>query len=162
MSDKAVSFSPGALEELAIYKEAVSRLVAITVQAFVTDDLELASHVEPLEEVVDYLTDELQARHIKRLQEGACTLELGFIWMDVLTSMERIADHCSNIAVSMIELSHDSLDQHAFLQGFRKEHLFTVMYDQFKADYSLPALPVSDYAEQLSLEETLTGEVLAD
>ena len=62
----------------------------------------------------------------------------------------------------MFELSHDSLDQHAVLQGFRKEHLFAVMYDQFKADYRLPALPVSDYAEQLSLEETLTGEVLAD
>lgn len=155
MSDKAVSFSPGALEELAIYKEAVSRLVAITVQAFVTDDLELASHVEPLEEVVDYLTDELQARHIKRLQEGACTLELGFIWMDVLTSMERIADHCSNIAVSMIELAHDSLDQHAYIQNFRKEAIFKSMYEQYKARYPLPALPVSDYDNPLSLNGEL-------
>ncbi|HZK41523.1 MAG TPA: Na/Pi cotransporter family protein [Clostridia bacterium] len=162
MSDKQICFSDAAISELAIYKQAVGQLLDTTVEAFIKEDLELATHVEPLEEVVDELTDELQARHVQRLQDGRCTLELGFVLMDVLTSMERIADHCSNIAVSMIELSHDSLDQHAFLQGFRKEHLFTVMYDQFKADYSLPALPVSDYAEQLSLDETMTGEVLAD
>ena len=162
MSDKQICFSDAAISELAIYKQAVGQLLDTTVEAFIKEDLELATHVEPLEEVVDELTDELQARHVQRLQDGRCTLELGFVLMDVLTSMERIADHCSNIAVSMIELSHDSLDQHAFLQGFRKEHLFAVMYDQFKADYRLPALPVSDYAEQLSLEETLTGEVLAD
>jgi phosphate:Na+ symporter len=138
-----------------IYKQAVGRLLHTTVQAFVTDDLELATHVEPLEEVVDELTDELQARHVQRLQDGRCTLELGFILMDVLTSMERIADHCSNIAVSMIELSRDSLDQHAFLQSFRKEHMFAVMYEQYRSNYELPALPVSDYEQQLSLDDTV-------
>lgn len=156
MSDKAVCFSQAAIEELAIYKEAVRRLVEITVQAFVRHDLELAFHVEPLEEVVDYLTDELQARHIKRLQDGHCTLQLGFIWMDVLTSMERIADHCSNIAVSMIELAHDSLDQHAFIKRFRQENIFKSMYEEYKSRYPLPDLPQSDYKEQLSLEEDLT------
>ncbi|MDD4186775.1 MAG: Na/Pi cotransporter family protein [Eubacteriales bacterium] len=155
MSDKQVCFSQSAVSEVEIYKQAVGRLLHTTVQAFVTDDLELATHVEPLEEVVDELTDELQARHVQRLQDGRCTLELGFILMDVLTSMERIADHCSNIAVSMIELSRDSLDQHAFLQSFRKEHMFAVMYEQYRSNYELPALPVSDYEQQLSLDDTV-------
>lgn len=151
MSDKKVCFSEAAIQELAIYKDAVSRLLDLTVQAFTDNDLELATHVEPLEEVIDSLTDELQARHVKRLQAGYCTLELGFIWMDVLTSMERIADHCSNIAVSMIELSHDSLEQHAFLNTFRTEEMFKTMHSQFQAEFELPELPLSDYAGQISL-----------
>ena len=156
MHDKQLSFSDAALSELAVYKQAVCRLLDTTVEAFVNDDLELATHIEPLEEVVDDLTDALQARHVQRLQDGCCTLEPGFILVDILTSMERIADHCSNIAVSMIELSKDRLGQHAFLQSFRKEHMFEVMYKQYKANYPLPTLPTSDYASQLSLEETLT------
>lgn len=160
MSDKQICFSDSAISELAIYKEAVNQLVDIMVESFVKDDLALASHVEPLEEVVDELTDELQARHVQRLQDGRCTLELGFVLMDVLTSMERIADHCSNIAVSMIELSHDSLDQHAFLQSFRKEDMFKVRYQEYKGHYLLPPLPGSDYAEQLSLEEAMAERPL--
>jgi phosphate:Na+ symporter len=120
--------------------------------------MELAMHVEPLEEVIDNLTDELQARHVQRLQDGRCTLELGFVYMDILTSMERIADHCSNIAVSMIELSRDSLDHHAFLQSFRKEEMFGLMFEDYKSSYQLPGLPQSDYAEQLSLEETIADQ----
>jgi len=76
--------------------------------------------------------------------------------MDILTSMERIADHCSNIAVSMIELSRDSLDHHAFLQSFRKEQMFSLMFEEYKSSYLLPALPQSDYAEQLSLEDSIS------
>lgn len=162
MSDKQIYFSEAATDELTIYKQAVTRLIDRTVEAFVEGDLELATHVEPLEEVIDELTDELQSRHVQRLQEGRCTLELGFVLMDILTSMERMADHCSNIAANMIELSHDSLDQHAFLQGFRKEHLFAVMYQQYREDYRLPALASSDYAEQLSLKEALAGETPSD
>ena len=155
MNDKQIVFSDSAVDELALYTLAVDRLIDITVQTFVDNDLELAMHVEPLEEVIDDLTDELQARHIHRLQDGRCTLELGFVYMDILTSMERIADHCSNIAVSIIELSRDSMDHHAFLQSFRKEEMFSVMYEQYKSDYRLPPLPQSDYAEQLALDETV-------
>jgi phosphate:Na+ symporter len=156
MSEKQIVFSDAAIDELAVYTLAVNRLIDTTVQAFVNDDLELALHVEPLEEVIDDLTDELQARHIQRLQDGRCTLELGFVYMDILTSMERIADHCSNIAVSMIELSRDSLDHHAFLQSFRKEQMFSLMFEEYKSSYLLPALPQSDYAEQLSLEDSIS------
>ena len=158
MNEKQIVFSDAAIDELAVYTLAVNRLIDITVQAFVNDEMELAMHVEPLEEVIDNLTDELQARHVQRLQDGRCTLELGFVYMDILTSMERIADHCSNIAVSMIELSRDSLDHHAFLQSFRKEEMFGLMFEDYKSSYQLPGLPQSDYAEQLSLEETIADQ----
>ena len=155
MAEKQIIFSEGAVEELAVYTLALNQLIDITVQAFVQDDLELATHVEPLEEVIDDLTDELQARHVQRLQVGQCTLELGFVFMDILTSMERMADHCSNIAVSMIELSRDSLDHHAFLQNYRKEQSFAQLFEGYKEIYQIPQLSKSDYAGQLSLEETL-------
>lgn len=155
MHDKQIRFSDAAISELAIYKRAVSDLLDTMVKAFSNDDLELAMQVEPLEEVIDGLTDELQARHVRRLQDGCCTIELGFILIDTLTSMERIADHCSNIAVSMIELSRESLDHHAFLQSFRAEEAFRIMFEQYKKNYELPALPASDYAGQLSMEEAL-------
>ncbi|MFA5585200.1 MAG: Na/Pi cotransporter family protein [Saccharofermentanales bacterium] len=160
MAEKQIIFSEGAVEELAVYTLALNQLIDITVQAFVQDDLELATHVEPLEEVIDDLTDELQARHVQRLQVGQCTLELGFVFMDILTSMERMADHCSNIAVSMIELSRDSLDHHAFLQSYRKEQSFARLFEGYKEIYQIPQLSKSDYAGQLSLEETLpqTGD----
>lgn len=154
MHDKQLCFSDAALSELAIYKEAVTKLLDIMIRAFVADDLELAMHVEPLEEVIDLLTDELQARHILRQQDGRCTLELGFVFMDILTNMERIADHCSNVAVSMVELSRDSLDHHAFLNSFRKEQMFSVMFEDYRSKYLLPDLPLSDYAQQMTWEET--------
>ncbi len=155
MQDGQIRFSDAATGELAVYKQAVCRLLDTMVEAFVNDDLELATHIEPLEEVVDYLTDEIQSRHVHRLQDGYCMLEPGIILVDILTSMERIADHCSNIAVGMIEMSEDSLGQHAYLQRFRKEEVFEVMYEEFKANYPLPPPVISDYAGQLSLEETL-------
>lgn len=154
MHDKQLCFSDAALVELGIYKEAVTKLLDTMIRAFVADDLELAMHVEPLEEVIDLLTDELQARHILRQQDGRCTLELGFVLMDILTNMERIADHCSNVAVSMVELSRDSLDHHAFLNSFRKEQMFSVMFEEYRSDYLLQDLPLSDYAQQMTWEET--------
>lgn len=155
MEEKQIVFSEAAVDELAVYVMAVNHLIDITVQAFVQDNLALATHVEPLEEVIDEMTDELQSRHVQRLQNGRCTLELGFVYMDVLTSMERLADHCSNIAVSMIELSRDSLDHHAFLQSYRKEQVFATLFERYKSEYQLPPLPRSDYSEQLSLDEAV-------
>jgi phosphate:Na+ symporter len=129
----------------------------MTVQAFIDDDLNLAARVEPLEEVIDGLNDELRVRHVKRLQDGRCTLELGFIFNDVLTGMERIADHCSNIAVCMIELSRESLDHHVFLRTLEDSDDFHEMVAQYRQNYLLPEIQISEYAEQISLEESLAN-----
>lgn len=91
----------------------------LALEAFLQDDLTLAAQVEPLEQVVDTLKEQLRTRHILRLQRGECTIELGFVWSDLLTSLERVADHCSNIAGCVIEMAHDSLGVHEYLDGVK-------------------------------------------
>jgi len=157
MYDKRITFSETALNELAVQERALQDLLDMTVQAFIDDDLNLAARVEPLEEVIDGLNDELRVRHVKRLQDGRCTLELGFIYNDVLTGMERIADHCSNIAVCMIELSRESLDHHVFLRTLEDSDDFHEMVAQYRQNYLLPEIQISEYAEQISLEESLAN-----
>ena len=157
MYDKRITFSETALNELAVQERALQDLLDMTVQAFIDDDLNLAARVEPLEEVIDGLNDELRVRHVKRLQDGRCTLELGFIFNDVLTGMERIADHCSNIAVCMIELSRESLDHHVFLRTLEDSDDFHEMVAQYRQNYLLPEIQISEYAEQISLEESLAN-----
>ena len=157
MYDKKIIFSDAALNELAVKERALQDLLDMTVQAFRDDDLELAARVEPLEEVIDGLNDELRARHVKRLQDGFCTLELGFIFNDILTGMERIADHCSNLAVCMIELSHESLDHHIFLRTLETSEDFLQMVAHYRREYLLPEVQVSEYAGQISLEESLAN-----
>jgi phosphate:Na+ symporter len=157
MYDKKITFSDAALNELAVKERALQDLLDMTVQAFRDDDLELAARVEPLEEVIDGLNDELRARHVKRLQDGFCTLELGFIFNDILTGMERIADHCSNLAVCMIELSHESLDHHIFLRTLETSEDFLQMVAHYRREYLLPEVQVSEYAGQISLEESLAN-----
>ncbi|MGI6158042.1 MAG: Na/Pi cotransporter family protein [Saccharofermentanales bacterium] len=157
LHDKNVSFSDEALAELDVLQRAVNATLDATIQSFETLDLDVAKHIEPLEEVVDILNDELQTRHVRRLQDGRCTLELGFILTDVLTSMERIADHCSNIAVSMLELSHESLDQHAYLQNMKEQDSFNTMVDKYLKDYQLPDVLSTEYATQMTLDEAMSS-----
>ena len=96
--------------------------------------------VEPLEEVVDFLCAELKNRHIARMQRGLCSLEKGFVYLDVLTNLERISDHCSNVAVCLIEMQHDSFDTHEYLSNLKAsgELEYTKLYNMFKQKYSLP------------------------
>ena len=108
MREKSIVFSDDALRELAVLESALAEIVHITVNAFIRNDLSLASRVEPLEELIDDLCDELKLHHVDRLQKGHCTLLNGFLFNDLLTNYERVADHCSNIAVAMIELESDS------------------------------------------------------
>ena len=115
-----MTFSPAGQREIDTLRAAVSEIVTLTVKAFVDNDLAMAAQVEPLEEVIDGLCDEMKLHHIIRLQDGSCTLGQGYVFNDLLTNFERVADHCSNIAVAMIELESDSFDTHEYLNSLRE------------------------------------------
>lgn len=121
MRDKKVSFSSKALQELEVLRRAVRDILRITMDSFGEEDLELARQVEPLEEVIDALNLEIRQRHIKRLRKGKCTIELGFILSDIIIDLERVSDHCSNIAVCLLEISENEFDTHAYLENMRRE-----------------------------------------
>lgn len=115
MHDKSVRFSDEALTEIGVITAAVKNILNMAMDSFLRDDAAAAAHVEPLEQVIDELRATLKNRHITRLQNGECTIELGFIFTDLLTNYERVSDHCSNIAVYTLQLSSDMLDTHKYL-----------------------------------------------
>ena len=117
---------------------AVSEIVDLTSRAFLQDDLTLARQVEPLEQVIDKLKEEMRTRHILRMRQGQCSIEAGFVWADLLTDLERTSDHCSNIAVAIIEVEHNSFDTHRYLNGVKYGNsVFNEIYDQYAQKYSL-------------------------
>ncbi len=138
--EKNLQFSEKATEELRIITNAILEILDITTDAFVDNDMRQAIEVEPLEQVIDGLKAELKKRHIRRLQEGKCTIELGFVHSDILTNYERISDHCSNIAACMIQISEDSMDTHSYLNEVKSsgEPHFTKYYNRFYDRYVLP------------------------
>ena len=121
MYDKKLTFSHEAKEELTILFSALKEILTNTVSAFASNDQTLAKSVEPLEQVIDTIISEIRSRHISRLQKGSCTIELGFVLTDLLTNCERISDHCSNIAVSMIEAAHGTFDTHEYLHKVKTQ-----------------------------------------
>ena len=137
INEKKITFSEKATEDIAIITKAVSEILSLANKAFVEDDLETAKMVEPLEQVIDRLKRKIKNGHIARLRQGDCTMELGFILSDLLTDYARISDHCSNIAVSFIEIAMDSIESHEYLSnikhGGQKE--FSDLYDEFKEKY---------------------------
>ena len=137
--EKNIEFSNAALHELNVMENAVRDILAISVDAFVNNDDALAARVEPLEEIVDGLCDEMKSHHVERLQQGICTLGQGFVFNDLLTNYERVADHCSNIAVAIIELESDSFDTHEYLSSVKemKDSSFARYYEEYKQKYSL-------------------------
>ena len=139
MHDKELTFSESALKDLHVITQAVHDVLDLAVNALIKDDLKLAQMVEPLEQVVDRLKRKIKAGHITRLRQGDCTMELGFILSDLLTNYERVADHCSNIAVCFIEISHDSFETHEYLHQIKdgQESEFKKMYEQYKTKYVL-------------------------
>ena len=136
--DKQVTFSHQALEDLNLVEWAVQDIVNLTVQAFANQDNAAARQVEPLEQVIDEIVHQVRSRHVERLQNGQCSITNGFILADLLTCYERVADHCSNVAVAMIEVAHDSFDTHEYLQGVKadREGLDRMM-DQYRKRYGL-------------------------
>ena len=136
--DKGLSFTQEAQDELDNLIKAIDEILDMTVKAYETGDVDLAARVEPLEEVIDQLTAKMKGRHIKRLQQGVCTIEKGFIFSDLLTNYERISDHCSNIAVAVIEVEHDTFDAHRYLQGVKYgNHEFNMIFKEYAAQYPM-------------------------
>jgi phosphate:Na+ symporter len=137
--DKDLQFSPEACHELDVIESAVREILSVAVGAFVENDPQRAARVEPLEEIIDGLCDEMKSHHVDRLQSGSCTLNLGFVFNDLLTNYERVADHCSNIAVAIIELESDSFDTHEYLNSVRamKSSSFARYYEEYKQEYHL-------------------------
>jgi len=135
--DKQLSFSEECKKEIEIISEAITENINKAFDAYIKDDLFLAHKVEPLEEVVDTLSDELKNRHIERLQNGECTVELGYIYQDILTNLERISDHCSNIAGCMIEIE-EKTNIHAYLHNVKKnDEEFRREYRSYSENYFL-------------------------
>lgn len=140
MYEKNLTFSKQASGELKIFSNAVKDIVNTAITVFEDDDIELAKTIEPLEEVIDYLNVELKNRHIKRLRRDECTIELGFIFSDIITNYERIADHCSNIAVYLININEDEFYTHEYLYKVKQEdnEEFKELYKKYKQKYLLP------------------------
>ena len=131
---KKIVFSPAGARELKVMLSAVTRILEITINAFLDNDVAAAYRVEPLEELIDNLCDEMKLHHIDRLQSGECTLNHGFAFNDLLTNCERVSDHCSNIAVAMIELESDSFDTHEYINSVMAMHSHS--FDEYYAEYS--------------------------
>lgn len=121
MREKKLSFSAAADSELAVIVPAVREILDLSLRAFLDNDMEAASMVEPLEQVIDSLKEKMRTRHIFRLQQGGCRIETGFIWSDLLTDLERTADHCSNIAGCIMDLRNQSMNLHESLRNMRQE-----------------------------------------
>lgn len=134
MRDKGLSFSVHASEEVSLLFDALKEILTLAMDSFVNDDLEKAAKVEPLEQVIDVLIGQIKRKHIERLQQGRCTIELGFILNDLLNNCERISDHCSNIAVCVTEIDRGEFDTHEYLNAIK-----TGNDERFKADFAMYA-----------------------
>lgn len=119
--DKNIVFSNSAMEEIRLATNATTEILEITMNSFINDDLALAADVEPLEQVIDILKKTFKQRHVERLQEGKCTIELGFVFNDLITNYERVSDHCSNIAVSTIQRNSAKQDAHKYLKKVKTQ-----------------------------------------
>lgn len=140
LNRKNLVFSEKAAEELRIYIAAITEIVRLAFSAFETGDITEAKTVEPLEEVIDNLRNEIKKHHIKRLRKGKCTIESGFILSDLLTNFERIADHCSNIAVCLIQIQDGSFETHEYMNELKKteDAFFLEKFTAFTQKYALP------------------------
>ena len=140
MAEKKLSFSDDAIRELSVMTDAVSETVRLALDAFVNDNLESAMQVEPLEQVVDKLQKQIRTRHIDRLSRGLCSIEQGFVLSDILTALERVSDHCSNIAGCVIEIKQNSMDMHSYLGEMKsgENKYFNDQYKAFSGKFMLP------------------------
>ena len=140
INEKKIEFSPNAQKEIQVLLEAITEIVITTTLVYEKNDYELASKVEPLEQVIDRITAEIKSHHIVRLQRGDCTIEMGIILSDLLTNCKRISDHCSNIAVAIIEARNDSFDTHYYLNSVKYgDEGFSEIFEDYNRKYDLHA-----------------------
>lgn len=145
MYDKKLSFSDAAKDEIRVFSAALTEILNNTIHAFEHDDIEEARLVEPLEEVIDAIQEDIRTRHIVRLREGVCTMELGFVLSDLLTNMERVSDHCSNIAAALIQTKNQTFDMHSYLQSVKAADgnaEFSIRVKEYSERYALPKADV--------------------
>lgn len=140
MHVKELDFSRKAREELGIYTGAIKDIINTSVLVFQEEDLKLAAMIEPMEEVIDYLSVEVKKRHMKRLRKGKCTIEMGFILSDIVTNYERVSDHCSNIALSLLQLNEENFEAHEYQEAISSKDnvAFTTEVKHLKERYQLP------------------------
>ena len=142
MEDKEIRFSDRAVSELKVLEQAVNDILERTVNAYKTFDCSQALKVEPAEQVVDALVREVKSRHVRRLRDGLCTVEYGFVLDDLLTAFEHTADHCSNVAVEMLQVAEGKLEAHEYLNALKAGELhesaaYAEHFARYKARYSL-------------------------
>ncbi len=140
MHDKKMNFSEEAWKEITVFSDAIKEIVTTSIQVFETENIALATTVEPLEDVIDSLNESLKKRHIKRLTSGKCTIELGFVLSDLINNYERVSDHCSNIALWVLQSKENGLETHEYIDKIKHEENdeFKAQYKQFKDKYLLP------------------------
>ena len=140
MKEKEMQFSSKAEKELGIFLDAVKEILNLSIDAFETNNTDEAARGEPLEEVIDDINTVVKANHIKRLQKGKCTIEQGFVLSDISMNLERVSDHCSNIAISVIEIERDGFDAHGYLENLKRDGdpQFAAMVEQYRDKYALP------------------------
>ena len=140
MHDKKLNFSKDAVKEFEVFSSAVHKIVHMAVCAYTDNDLENAKMVEPLEQVINGLNAEMKQRHIRRLRKGKCTIELGWVLQDLLTNIERVSDHCSNIAICMIEVKEDEHDAHSYLETLKEKNFewYRNAIYKYKDEFTLP------------------------
>lgn len=138
MNEKKKEFSEQAREELKIFSEALNDILDMTVTCMEKNDNKKAKEIEPLEEVIDDLNDELKARHVNRLRQGICTVDMGIVLNDITSAYERVADHCSNLAACLIQIEEDAIDTHEYYSGVKDNLQFQNMYQNYKKAYRLP------------------------
>lgn len=138
MHQKEMYFSEDAKKELMVFENAIHEIVTMAFQVFSQNDTKLAMYVEPLEEVIDGLNVKIKTHHIKRLRKGECTIDLGFVLSDLTTNFERVADHCSNIAVCLLQVEEDSFDTHEYLEDIkRNDPAFQEKVESYKISYQI-------------------------
>ena len=137
--EKNIRFSDAAVKEISSLSAAVNEILHLSVRAFQTDDADAAARVEPLEQVIDDLCDEIKRRHIERIRAGQCAYQQGFVYNDILTNLERVADHCSNLAIAVIERKENMYDAHGYVNRLRAADSpeFRAAFDEFKERYAL-------------------------
>ena len=139
LKEKKIVFSPGAKKELEVLCGALDQILDLTVDALRQNDFSAAASVEPLEQVIDHIKKVLRNRHINRLKAGACSVEAGFVWSDLLTDMERVSDHCSNIAISILDAHEHNMNAHQRLRSLREGNpAFFEKLDDYSRKYQLP------------------------
>ncbi len=158
--EKKIDFSLEARKELGVLEAAVQDIVEMTCEAFLDDDREAAKRIEPLRECIGMLCDELKINHVHRLSDGKCAMDQGLPFNDLLTNYERIAAHCSNVAVAIIEMQHDEFDSHSYVKGMRelKNDKYREALEEYLVTYMVPVSKIheeTEALEEMAKEETL-------